>query len=424
MKLLIFTSKETNSILKIKGIYHPDSTGGWVDSIVDGFLYTGEVDICICYPKKSSVLQQGSKEQLSFYEVPAIKDHQHNSVEFENRIAEILDDARPDIILIFGTEHTYQCEVARLCKKFGHDSKTIIWIQGLVSNYYNHYQASLPNYIMNRYSIKDLIKRKNLSSEKRSFYYRGIDEINAICNVGHVIGRTDWDMACVWTMGSEAQYHFCNETLKECFYSDKWSYENCNKHTVFISQSTYPIKGFHIALQAIAKLKRKYPNIKLLTTGRKLINCNFREKLKFSAYENYLVSIIKENHLENNVEWLGALSGEQMKQQYLKANVYVSASSIENSPNSMGEAMLLGVPCVVSDVGGVRNLLCDKREGFIYSYDDSDLLAYYIHTLFENKDLACRFGSEARKHAMRTHSREDNMKRLNEIFIDILEKRG
>ena len=57
--------------------------------------------------------------------------------------------------------------------------------------------------------------------------------------------------------------------------------------------------------------------------------------------------------MEDKIEFLGRLSAEGMKQAYLDANVFVMPSTIENSPNSLGEAMLLGVPCVAADVGGV-----------------------------------------------------------------------
>ena len=53
-------------------------------------------------------------------------------------------------------------------------------------------------------------------------------------------------------------------------------------------------------------------------------------------------------------------------------------SSIENSPNSLGEAQLLGVPCIASDVGGVTDMIPNKECGIIYRFEEVELLAKHI----------------------------------------------
>ena len=105
-----------------------------------------------------------------------------------------------------------------------------------------------------------------------------------------------------------------------------------------------------------------------------------------------------------------------MKSMYMKANVFVSASSIENSPNSLGEAMLLGVPCVSSRVGGVHNLMEHGKEGYVYPADEIYMLAYYICDLFGDYKKACEFGKRARHHAMKTHDPILNRERLADIY--------
>ena len=89
--------------------------------------------------------------------------------------------------------------------------------------------------------------------------------------------------------------------------------------------------------------------------------------------------------LERNVVFTGPLDEEKMCQRYLKSNVFVCPSSIENSPNSLGEAMVLGVPCVASDVGGVSDMLKHKEEGFVYQTDAPYMLAHYVCEIFENE---------------------------------------
>ena len=84
--------------------------------------------------------------------------------------------------------------------------------------------------------------------------------------------------------------------------------------------------------------------------------------------------------------------------------------------------MLLGMPIVSSDVGGVKNILKDKKEGYIYPADEIYMLAYYIDKIFTNKDEAVLMGKAARNHALKTHNREQNFLRLLEIYNELINK--
>ena len=101
--------------------------------------------------------------------------------------------------------------------------------------------------------------------------------------------------------------------------------------------------------------------------------------------------------------------------------IFISASSIENSPNSVGEAMLLGVPTVSSDVGGVKNLLTHNEEGFIYPADEPYMLAYYVSEVFENRELAKKFSENAKKHAQELYNSKKNISDLFDIYEKIIE---
>ena len=82
--------------------------------------------------------------------------------------------------------------------------------------------------------------------------------------------------------------------------------------------------------------------------------------------------------------------------------------------------MILGVPCVASNVGGTSDMLIDKEEGFLYPYTEPELLAYYIDQFFENDNLCLEKGVAARKHALKRHNWDTNAKNTLEIYNDIL----
>ena len=149
---------------------------------------------------------------------------------------------------------------------------------------------------------------------------------------------------------------------------------------------------------------------------------SIKDKLLMTYYGKYIKKMIKKLNLERNVVFTGPLDEKKMCQRYLKSHVFVCPSSIENSPNSLGEAMILGVPSVASYVGGIPDMLKDKEEGFLYQHDSPYMLAQYFCEIFENQDLALKFSKNARERALKTHDRDENTRRLIEIYNEIVSK--
>ena len=170
-------------------------------------------------------------------------------------------------------------------------------------------------------------------------------------------------------------------------------------------------------LEAMPLILRKFPEAKLYTTGKKpALPATLKEKCMEMAYPSYIARLIKEYNLEEHVEFTGFLGEEKMCGQYLRANVAVSSSSIENSSNSIGEAMLLGMPIVASDVGGTNCFIEHKKNGFLYPADAPYLLAHYICDIFDHPEKATFMGKSARAFALLSFDRDTNSKRYMEIY--------
>jgi glycosyltransferase involved in cell wall biosynthesis len=398
-------------------------SGGWLVGLSNDLMQVPQIELAICFPTiKARGLTSGKINNMQYYCIPQNRNSfTKYDARTETLFMNVLSDYSPQIIHIWGTEFPHTLAMVKACKNVGIDRKVVISIQGLVSVIYRHYLKSLPNKICNRHSLRDFIRQDSLKQAQEKLRKRGIYEIEALKNVENIIGRTDWDRACTELINPKAKYYFCNETLRDEFYKHEWDINSCERNSIFMSQASSPIKGLHFMLEALSEIVKRYPNAHLYVAGNNITDTSsLFAKAKISAYGNYLKSLIQKYNLENNVTFTGGLNESQMCERYLRSHVFVSASTIENSPNSIGEAMILGVPVISSDVGGVKNLMIHEIDGFIYQHDAPYMLTHYISELFGNDALALRFSENARDHAMRTHNRDVNTQTLISIYNDII----
>lgn len=339
--------------------------------------------------------------------------------ELETLFYEELDRFAPDIIHIWGTEYGHTLAMMRGAERAGMKNRAVISIQGLCSVCAVHYTEGLPASVLKRTTFRDFLRQDNILQQRKKFALRGEMEISALRMASHVMGRTQWDRACTYRINPAASYHVCRETLREPFYQGQWRYEHCRKHRIFASSYDYPIKGFHYLLEAFGEVAKRWPDATLAVPGAGFLNCTGKARLRQQTYHRYLAELARKYGVEDKIEFLGGLSAEAMRQAFLDANVFVLSSTVENSPNSLGEAMLLGVPCVSADVGGVSSMLTHEKEGYLYPSSAPYMLAYDIDRIFREQERAEELGQAARLRAEQTHNPEANFKKLMDIYQKI-----
>lgn len=340
-----------------------------------------------------------------------------------DRFSAMIKKEDPDVIVIFGTERDYSLAAVRLCRQADLMDKTVLFAQGLACACADHYAEGVPEKVVRRRTIRDIIRRTNLSKEIQNMYKVAADEKEIITAAHHFIGRSTLDKAVLRSYNPTAAYYDCNDILRSSFYKGEWRYEDCEPYRIFVSQYYYPLKGFHYLLKAAALIKTKYPKLKIVAAGYNPIEKSLSEsELKDSSYIRYIKSLIREYGLDDHVAFTGVLSEEQIKAEYLRANIFVLPSTIENSPNSLAEAMILGVPCVAADVGGVSDFADHRKEAFLYPASSTHLLAYYLDTIFSDHEQASRLGANAKKRAEIDYDRTTNTDALEQAFRMIAKK--
>jgi L-malate glycosyltransferase len=116
------------------------------------------------------------------------------------------------------------------------------------------------------------------------------------------------------------------------------------------------------------------------------------------------------------VEFLGKLNENNMTAELYKAHVFVISSLLENSPNSLCEAQLVGLPCVASYAGGIPSLIEEGQTGLFFPAGDSAVLAERIRQVFMNDHLANTLGSQSRQTALIRHDPESVTRMVVETY--------
>ena len=389
-----------------------NSSGGWLLAAAQAIVKEESIDLAVAAPTALvNELRCLKGENLTHYLFPIGKGNHKVNPEYEPYLFQIKNSFMPDIIHIHGTEYSHGLAYIKACG----NKNVVVSIQGMISVIARYYNEGLTKAdIIKNITIKDLVKG-TLFQQKRAFERRGRYEIEMIRSVEHVIGRTTWDHAHALAINPKITYHFCNESLRDAFYSNKWEFNQCKPHSIFLSQVSYPIKGFHQLLKALPLVQREYPDVSVRIAGDDFIK---RSSLfSLSGYAKYIVNMINKLGLSEKISFLGPLNPDQMKKEYLYANVFICPSSIENSSNSLGEAQLLGVPCISSYVGGAQDMIPNESCGALYRFDDVEVLAKIICDLF--KESRTFNNSPMREMAAKRHDKSVNAKRLVYIYSSI-----
>ena len=405
---------------------------GWITGLLSKIIQNGKtnkITLAVAFPMNENlknfhdvyIFNGMAVECFGFYEEPEQLEQYDSNM--ESRFEDIYRTFQPDVVHIWGTEYGHAYAAA---KAFQKPERILLGIQGIISLCAKEYMAGLQEAEQKKKSIRDRLKKDGLLEQQKKFALRGERETRLLLYVGNATGRTEFDRKFIEQSEQKIQYYALNETMRPCFYSDRWDYATCQKHEIFFSQADYPLKGFHILLQAMPIILKEYPDATIAVAGTDIIHKDgVLGFLKVSAYGKYLKRLIVQNGLVGKVHFLGKRSAEEMKQAYLHCHSFVCASSLENSPNSVAEAMLLGTPVVAAKVGGIPSMIADGREGLLFEKENAEDLARKLLKMWQESDfpLSRRISQAAAARASLTHHPQKNYERLMEIYQTISEKK-
>ncbi len=390
----------------------PSPFGGWVQGSLEGIARNGRVQVTVASPGEGAVRLLGTDGGADYVSFTPIG-RRAAGVRGRDVAAQVIDICRPDLVHLHGTELPHSASFAAVAG--GRGIPTVVSVQGLVSFYARHLTAFLPPTVVHGVGTRPWVRSDRVVGMQQAFVAQGRLEQETLRAVGHVIGRTTWDRTCVGQLNPSLRYHHCDETLRPTFYGARWQAEDARPHTIFVSQGHYPVKGLHLLLQALPAVLNRFPDTVVTVAGQSPVAAGRR-----SPYSRHLLGLLTKLEIADHVLFVGPRDESQMLQHYLSSSLVACPSVIENSPNSVAEAMLLGMPVVAAHVGGVPDMVFNGVNGLTYQADAPYILAHAITTVFDDPAAAGAMGDRARERAFVRHDPERNARRTLDIYTGII----
>lgn len=374
---------------------------GWISSLRDEIINRENVSLAIAY--FGNIDNKDRIGDVDYYSMAypklslthriisnivqnrSLKDEYETWPLYRIAMKNILNDFKPDIIQIFGSENKYG--LISSCTRV----PVVLHLQGLINPCFDAY---LPPFVSwQEYINNSNTGNRRLRSKQKSNWQRlCLCEKEVLTHTNFFLGRTKWDELVVKLFNPNCKYYYCSEILRSTFYED--SQRIIPEKLVITSTISSPLyKGLDLILKT-ARLLKAMTNIDFI----------------WNVYGNVDSKIIEKTtgikHSDVNVEYKGVASAQDIKKALLYSTVYFHPSYIDNSPNSVCEAQILGCAVICTNVGGTSSLIKDGETGFLIPANDAYAGAFYLKKLYENPQLNIRIGGNAKKIAERRHDKE------------------
>lgn len=323
---------------------------------------------------------------------------------------DIINTVKPDIIHIHGTENPFGCIIGQV------EVPVVQSIQGnyTVSNYKYFSGIERKYATMRGISLRKpytwVFNRSRNHRYKTSSVPKTAREKRNLRNCRNIIGRTDWDRRITRILAPESTYFHNDEMLREPFYYHKWQDPGNKKLIIHTTTGESIFKGFETICMSLNELNKIGIDVEWRVAGFS----------SGSLVDRMVKKKIGNSYPKKGLVLMGNLKQEILIRSMLEADIYVLPSHIENSPNSLCEAMIMGMPCITTLAGGSSTILRDKEEGIVIQSGDPWVMSGAILELHSDRELAISYGEKARKKALARHDRDKIVTDLMTIYKTIL----
>lgn len=178
-------------------------------------------------------------------------------------------------------------------------------------------------------------------------------------------------------------------------------------------KSLEPVYGIDLLIKAFAIIKNKYADkpIKLLIVGE-------------GSEKQKLIDLTKELNIEKNVNFLGFIEQKQLPIYYNMIDVFVALSLSESFGVAIVEASSCSRAVVVSNVGGLPEVVDHNHTGYVVAERDENAAAAAIETLMNDATLRQTMGKNGRLKVEKLYDWEKNASSMIALYQEIVQNQS
>lgn len=294
------------------------------------------------------------------------------------KIKKTIDSIKPDFIHLHGTENPYSISVIKL------NYPTLISIQGFALKVYE----KSPTWMMK-------IRKDN--------------ELKIIKNKNHFIVRSDYMKKTIQDINPAANFYFNHYPTPSL---NSLPAGNKKDADIVFAARLVKDKGIEDLIDSCKIVKEKYPQLLVKIIGR-----------GSKSYVSFIKQKIKENGLNSNFRFIGFLpTQEGVLLEELSSKICVLPTYYDNSPGTIRECLMLGVPVVSYKVDDIPELVQHDKTGLLVDVGDIEGLANSIIDLLTNDKKRTSMEIAAKAYAAKYLDNKNIAKNLVEIYKDFLQK--
>lgn len=391
--------------------------GNWVNALVDTLAGENDLSVAVAYVSQLRK-DRWTDGNVTYYPIF----HKHtmgdrfrrivlgkpSMVRDDRRVKGIIEDFKPDIVQLFGLETEHAGIVGNV-----RDVPVVVHLQGVISEYVKYmYPQGIDSKAFRRsYPLVDRILRRTYYDSARLTMARTEYEQFYFRKYKYYLGRTFWDRKVCTDYAPEAVYFVCDELLRKEFHGRKWSPRDGKVilTSVFNGES---YKGYDTILKTSETLRKR--------------GFEFEWNVFGITPDNPVPRIFEKqlgiNFEDNNVHLKGSATAAELADALCSSTLFIHTSHIDNSPNSVCEAMLVGLPVIAMNVGGLSSIVEDGISGMLVDDYDIDGLAGRIMDSAQDYGLLLRISAGEIERAEKRHSKDNVIAELTAAWNSILKE--
>ena len=397
----------------------PTIGGGWMSALEEKMTNATDIELGVAFRHGTGERKTFNNKRTTYFTIPdnrtksrLLLNSHLNRLDDEQLLADcvqIVNEFKPDVINVFGTEDAFGLIAERV------NIPVVIHLQGILTVYeLKWFAANLhPLDLVRNSSWKSFLKAESLLHTYKHFQKASGREKQIFQKGKYFLGRTDWDRRITSVLAPAARYFQSEEMLRKEFYKAAWNKTPATNKVLLSTIQANIYKGLETIFEAATLLKanNRFP---------------FQWQVAGIPADSVIVRIFEKKSgkafRDLNVVFLGKLEVNDLLQKERNADIFIHPSHIDNSPNSVCEAMLLGMPVVATFAGGTGSLLTDRKEGLLIQDGDPYAMAGAILELLNDPGFAAMLGRNARERALHRHNPEAIVNNLLSIYAEVTGK--